>query len=128
MALFRTDSNSIALSYLSISTAAKWWINTFECKQTKLPLLDDPLPSDVALRLPGDDTPLIVLSDRAEEQQAGLQRKNERQIIFTDKLAKAHEYLIHRGALPGAIQDERGTQFFEVRDPEGNVIEICLEP
>lgn len=30
--------------------------------------------------------------------------------------------------LPGAIQEAGGTQFFEVRDPEGNVVEICEEP
>lgn len=49
-------------------------------------------------------------------------------MIFTNKLKKAHEYLRSRGATPGPIQDGGGTQFFEIRDPEGNIIEICKEP
>jgi hypothetical protein len=49
-------------------------------------------------------------------------------IIFCSKLKKAHEYLRGRGAAAGPIQDSGGAEFFEVRDPEGNVIEICKEP
>lgn len=126
MALFQTDS--IALSYSSFPTAITWWIETFECKKAKLPPLDDPLPSDIALSLPGSTEAAILLSDRAEELSAGFNRQNDRPIIFTDKLAKAHEYLSRKGATVGPLQDERGTQFFEVHDPEGNDIEVCKEP
>ena len=49
-------------------------------------------------------------------------------IVFCSKAKKAHEYLQGRGAAPGPIQEGGGTEFFEVRDPEGNVIEICKEP
>jgi catechol 2,3-dioxygenase-like lactoylglutathione lyase family enzyme len=129
MALFWTDS--IALCYSNVEAAKRWWIETLGCKQVKLPAnWDDPLPSDVALMLPGDTDPTIALSDQAEVQRAGLERPNDRVIIFCSKrkLEKAHEHLRNRGASPGPIQDGGGTQFFEIRDPEGNVIEICGEP
>jgi hypothetical protein len=89
---------------------------------------DCSLPSDVALTLPGEDVPMILLSDWAEIRQAGYERSNGRPVIFCSKLKKAHEYLRGRGAAAGPIQEGGGTEFFEVHDPEGNVIEVCKEP
>ena len=37
-------------------------------------------------------------------------------------------YLSSRGVLPGPIQDGGDIQFFEIRDTEGHLIEICKEP
>ena len=126
MALFRTEAFALCCSNLDVEK--RWWVEVFGCKQVKLPDWDDPLPSDVALKLPGEDEPSILLSDRAEAQQAGFERVNGHTVIFCDKLKKAYEYLEGKGVTPGPIQDGGGTQFFEVRDPEGNVIEICKEP
>jgi hypothetical protein len=101
----------------------------FNCKLSQLPAeWDDTLRSDVALKLPGDDEPTVLLCARAEVEEAGLARPNEHPIIFSDKLKKSHEFLLSRGSAPGPIQESRGTQFFEIRDPEGNVIEVCKEP
>ncbi len=128
MSLFRTDS--IAFVYSSVENAKQWWVRAFDCKQVKVPTdWDSPLPSDVALKLPGDSEPTILLSDRAEVEQAGFDRSSAVvPIIFTDKLKKAHEQLSDRGVLSGPIQDGGDTHFFEIRDPEGNVIEISEEP
>jgi hypothetical protein len=42
---------------------------------------------------------------------------------------KAREFLIARGVNVRPIQEDRqGTHFFEMRDLEGNVIEISEEP
>jgi hypothetical protein len=49
-------------------------------------------------------------------------------MIFCTNLKKAHQYLRDRGGAPSPIQDGGGTQLFELRDPEGNIIEICKEP
>jgi hypothetical protein len=103
-------------------------MTVFDCRQAKVPALDDPLPSDIALSLPGDTGQAILLCDQAEVEKAGLTCRIEHPLVFCTKLAKAHEYLRDRGASPGPIQNGGGTQFFEVRDPEGNVIEICKEP
>lgn len=124
MALFSVDS--LAMCYSNVEVAKRWWIEQFECKQMEAPEdWDDPLPSDVALRLPGDDEPTILLSNRREVRDAGFERTNEHPLLFSSKLKKAREHLISKGSAPGLIQDAGGKQFFEVRDPEGNRIEIC---
>jgi catechol 2,3-dioxygenase-like lactoylglutathione lyase family enzyme len=127
MSLFWTDS--IALCCRNITAARKFWSEVFDCKPVRVPPnWGDPLPSDVALTLPGDDDPTILLIDQMEVERAGLERPNGRPIIFCNKLKKAHEHLTAKGAAPGPIQDGGGTQFFEIVDPEGTVIEICKEP
>jgi hypothetical protein len=127
MALFWCDSLSI--SYRDLEAAKRWWIQVFECKQVSVPEdWDCPLPSDVALKLPGLDEPTILLSDGAEVRQAGYDRPNGHSVIFCSKLQKVREQLEARGAAPGAIEDSGGTQFFNICDPEGNVVEICKEP
>jgi hypothetical protein len=107
----------------------KWWIESFECKQAKVPTdWDCILPSDVALTLPGQELPTILLNDWAEVKKAGYERSNDHPILFCNKLKKGHAYLRGRGVAAGPIQDGGGTEYFEVRDPEGNVLEICKEP
>jgi hypothetical protein len=128
MALFRTDL--VTLCYASMEAAKKWWIDAFDCKQVIVPPeWDSPLPSDVALKLPGDSEPTILLSSQAEVQQAGFDRSSTVvPIIFSDRLKKAYELLSSRGVLAGPIQEDSQTQFFEIRDLEGHPIQICKEP
>jgi hypothetical protein len=127
MALFYTEFLSLACS--NVQAEKQWWIEAFDCKETKVPVdWDCPLPSDVALKLPGADEPAILLSDKTEIERAGYNRQNDHPLIFCTNLKKAHEHLRVGIAPGGPIQGGGGTQFFEVRDPEGNVIEICKEP
>ena len=50
-------------------------------------------------------------------------------MLYSTNLKKARESLISRGVNVGDIQkDRQGTQYFEMRDIEGNVIEITEEP
>jgi|SRR5579862_926254 len=122
-------TDSVALCCSNLAACKQWWIETFDCKAVKVPAdWDCVLPSDVALTLPGGGGPTILLSDAMEVQKAGYERSNAGAIIFCSKIEKAHEYLRGRGAAAGAIQDGGGTQFFEIRDPEGNIVEICREP
>ncbi len=126
MALFYTDFLSLACS--NVDTEKQWWITVFKAKETKVPVdWRCPLPSDVALKLPGVDQPNILLSDREEIERAGYDRQNDHPLIFCANVKKAHEYLKGK-ATAGPIQEGGGTQFFEVRDPEGNAIEICKDP
>jgi hypothetical protein len=127
MALFHTDS--IVLCCADVEAAKRWWIEMFDCQAAKPPAdWDCPLPSDVALTLPGSAQPAILLCSRAEVERAGYSRPHEHPIVFCGKVKKAHEYLAGKGAAPGPIQDGGGTQFFEIRDPEGIAIEVCKEP
>ena len=128
MPLFHTDS--VTLSYSNVEAAKQWWMNAFECKQVRVPPdWDNPLPSDVALTLPGYSEPTILLNDRAQVREAGFDRSSPVvPVIFCNKLGKAHEHLSSRGVVVGPIQGDGETQFFEVRDIEENVIEVCKEP
>ena len=127
MALFWTDS--LALCCSDVAACKKWWMECFDCKLARVPAdWDCVLPSDVALTLPGYDVPTILLSSWAEVRGAGYERSNDHPIVFCGKLKKAHAHLQDRGAAPGPIQNAGGTEFFEVRDLEGNVVEICGEP
>ena len=128
MGLYRADS--VALSYSNVEAAKQWWIDTFGCKVVRVPQdWDNPLPSDVALTLPGDSEPTILLSAQWEVAQARFDRPLPvATSIFCDKLKKAHEQLSSRGVLAGPIQDGGDMQFFEIRDPEGHLIEVCKEP
>jgi hypothetical protein len=128
MALFYTDS--VTLAYADVEAAKRWWVDAFDCKVVNVPSdWDCPLPSDVALQLPGHDGPTILLNSKAEIQQAGFDRPLPvSSVIFCNKLKKGHDHLTSRGVLAGPIQDGGDTQFFEIRDTEGNVIEICKEP
>ena len=125
MSLFYAES--VALTYSNVEAAKRWWVETFDCQVAKVPPdWDCPLPSDVALKLPGDSEPTILLNSRAEVERAGLDRSAPVvSVIFSDKLKKAYEQLTSRGVLAGPIQDGEDMQFFELRDIEGNLIEVC---
>ena len=108
MPLFRADS--IALCCSNVETCKKWWMESFDCKQANVPEHRDCiLPSDVALTLPEDASPTILLSDWAEVRKAGYERSNDHPIIFCKKLSKAHEFVRSRGAAAGPIQNGGGT-------------------
>ncbi|MGH9504537.1 MAG: VOC family protein [Terriglobales bacterium] len=128
MGLFHTDS--VALSYSNVEAAKQWWIDKFDCKVGKVPQdWDNPLPSDVALTLPGDSEPTILLSAQSEVEQARFDRPSPvATVIFCDNLKKAYERLSSRGVLPGPFQDGGDMKFFELRDTEGHLLEICKEP
>ena len=128
MALFYTDS--VTLAYANVEAAKLWWIDAFDCKVVSVPSdWDCTLPSDVALQLPGHDAPTILLNSRAEVEQAGFDRPSPvASVMFCNKLNKGYDHLTSRGVLLGPIQDGGDTRFFEIRDPEGNLIQICKEP
>jgi len=53
----------------------------------------------------------------------------DRPIFDTRNAAKAREWLLARGVEVGPVQtDRQGTHYIEMRDLEGNMIEICEEP
>lgn len=50
-------------------------------------------------------------------------------VLFTRRIKKARSVLVSRGLSVGEIEtDRQGTHYFEIRDPEGNVIEVSEEP
>src|SRR5436309_10708265 len=124
---FCTDS--LVLTYTSVEAAKRWWIDTFDCKVEKVPAeWDNPVASDVALKFPQDKVPTILLCARSEMEQAKLDPPSSVVwTIFCDNLKKAHQRLSTRGLLVGPIQDGGDTQYFEIRDIEGHLIQVCKE-
>lgn len=50
-------------------------------------------------------------------------------VLYTSKIRKARSVLASRGVSVGEIEtDRQGTRYFEVRDPEGNPIDVSEEP
>ena|SRR5579871_3529088 len=127
MSLF-FGSDSIVLRYSDVNAAKQWWIRVFDCKEVPVPAdWDNPLPSDVALKLPGDLEPTVLLSSRSEAERAG-RIEPDHPTVFTRKLKQAYERVCERGAAASPPQEEGGLELFEITDPEGNVIEVCNEP
>lgn len=124
---FYTDS--LSFTYSNIEAAKRWWIETFGCKVAKVPAdWDNTLPSDVALKFPEDDEPTILLSVQKEVDEVKFDRPSPVvSTIFCDKLKKGQEVLSSRGILVVPIQVGGDMQFFEIRDTEGHLIQVCKE-
>jgi hypothetical protein len=46
-------------------------------------------------------------------------------MLFTKKIAKMRDVVMARGVIAGTIErDRQGVRYFEIRDPEGNEIEV----
>lgn len=127
MPLFWTEFVSLRCS--DPAAVKRWWISSFDCKECPVPKdCDDPLPSDIALRLPGSDEATILIRNRRDEPEWAAGGADERALIFCSNVNKARAFLQERGAQPGPVQAGGGAEFFEVTDPESHVIEICTEP
>ena len=78
------------------------------------------------------DSPGLELSTRNLEIKVLLFAGTDypdRPILDTRNAAKAREWLLARGVEVGPVQtDRQGTHYIEMRDLEGNSIEICEEP
>jgi catechol 2,3-dioxygenase-like lactoylglutathione lyase family enzyme len=60
---------------------------------------------------------------------AGVPTDEPNPVLFTSNINKARDLLSSRGVNAGEIQPDRaGTRYFEMRDLEGNMIEVSEEP
>lgn len=118
-------------TYSNVDGAKLWWIDAFDCKVAKMPSdWDYLLPSDVVLQIPRAQCaydPFETLEPKWYNLDSTCRRRSLPS-FFCDKLKKAHKHLTSRGILTGPIQDGGDMQFFEIRDVEGNLIQICKEP
>ena len=103
-----------------LDAAARWYAQTLGCRfsessddegQRTIDLYfdeDDPGMTLGPLSYPPNDTPPI---------------------LYTNNAAKANDYLSRKNVLADPVQqDAQGTKFFEIRDCDGNVLEISEEP
>jgi len=108
----------IVVPVRNLDTAAAWYKQNLDLPESRE--VDD------------DDSPGLELSTRNLEIKVLLFAGTDypdRPILDTRNAAKAREWLLARGVEVGPIQtDIQGTHFIEMRDLEGNMVEICEEP
>ena len=101
------------MSYRNLDAGIAWWNRIFGAERVPLPEWDDPLPSDVALKLPDEEEPHILLQAFHE---AGEITGQTHPLVFTGNI---------EAALGNIGSDAGGAKFFDVRDLKGQSIEVC---
>src|SRR5579864_285192 len=118
MALF-TPVGTNYIPVLDLAVAASWYAKIFGLRQR--PTQFDDGQKGIELTL--SEEIYFVLGPR------DVPTDHETLMLYTSRIEKARDYLSSRGVNVDEIQQDRqGTRFFEMRDLESNVIEICEEP
>jgi catechol 2,3-dioxygenase-like lactoylglutathione lyase family enzyme len=119
MSLLSSAGTANYIPVADIAAATAWYIEKLGLRKVKVELDDG--EDCVALGFSKDDYALCLgpLGRSSEESTHMLNSSN---------VKKAREFLISQGVNVGEIQQDRqGTHYFEMRDLEGNLIEIAEE-
>lgn len=114
-------ADSFYIGVLDVAAATSWYIEKLGLQ--KVPVeMDDP-EGCVALGFSKKDQTCITLGPR------GRPADGTTPMLYASNIRKAREALGSRGVNVGDVQEDRqGTHYFEMRDLEGNVIEVSEEP
>jgi hypothetical protein len=117
-----TIADSFYIGVSDIGPATSWYIEKLGLQ--RVPAEMDEPEGCVALGFSKkDQTCIAVLGPR------GKPTDETTAMLYASNIGKAREVLGSRGVNVGGIQEDRqGTQYFEMRDLEGNVIEVAEEP
>ena len=117
-----TIADSFYIGVLDIEPATSWYIEKLGLQEVSAEM-DDP-EGCVALGFSkNDQTAIAVLGPQ------GKPTDGTTPMLYASNIKKAREVLGSRGVNVGEIQqDQQGTHYFEMRDLEGNVIEVSEEP
>jgi catechol 2,3-dioxygenase-like lactoylglutathione lyase family enzyme len=103
-----------------LAAAVSWYKEKFGIREVEVEMDDS--EGCVALGFSNDEYILAL-------GPTGKRTEELRPLLYAANIKKARELLNSRGANASEIaQDAQGTRYFEIRDLEGNVIEICAEP
>jgi catechol 2,3-dioxygenase-like lactoylglutathione lyase family enzyme len=120
MALFYSSGTANYVGVSDIAAANAWYIEKFGLRKVKIEL--DNGEDCMALGFDKDDC-AICLGPRSGSAEELSPRR------YCSSAKKAREFLASRVVAVGEIRkDSQGTNYFEMRDMEGNLIEICEEP
>ena len=116
-----TIADSFYIGVLDLTATTSWYIEKLGLQ--KVPVeMDDP-EGCVALEFSKKDEVAICLGPR------GKPTDGTTPMLYASNVKKAREVLSSRGVNVRAIQQDRqGTYYFEMRDLEGNRIEVSEEP
>jgi catechol 2,3-dioxygenase-like lactoylglutathione lyase family enzyme len=104
-----------------LDAAARWYAQTFGCKFAEIQ--DDEGQRNIRLYFDEEDIEAFQLAPLTYPSN------DLPPIIFTGNAAKANEHLNRKNIIVYPVQrDDQGTKFFEIRDCDGNALEISEEP
>jgi len=116
-----TIADSFYIGVMDVAGATSWYIEKLGLQN--VPVEMDDAEGCVALGFSKKDQTTLVLGplDKPSYETTPM--------LYASNIEKAREVLSSRGVNVGEIQrDQQGTHYFEMRDVEGNVIEVSEEP
>lgn len=118
MSLF-TPAGTNYIPVLDLAAASSWYAEKFGLRPRPTKFDD----GEKSIELHASEELYFVLGPRE------VPTDDETPMLYTSRIQKARDYLSSRSVEVGEIQQDRqGTRFFEMRDLEGNLIEISEEP
>jgi len=113
----------ITVAANDLEAAARWYVEKFELKNSGFTEEDGSRFCELTAG-DYDMEPKIVLCQKESDEA-----EPDKPILNTANAAKAREWLLARNVSVGPVEtDRQGTHYFEMRDNEGNTVEICEEP
>ena len=117
-------SGWITIAVKNVDAAAQWYAQKFDLKNEGV-TQEEGMSRACELMSRDRDMETKILLCEKENDDAEL----DRPILNTANAAKARDWLLARGVEVGPVQtDRQGTRYIEMRDCEGNMVEICEEP
>ena len=114
-------ADSFYIGVFDLTAATAWYIEKLGLQ--KVPVEMDDAEGCVALGFSKKDQTAITLGPR------GKPTDGTTPMLYASNVKKAREVLSSRGVNVGDVQQDRqGTQYFELWDLEGNLIEVSEEP
>jgi catechol 2,3-dioxygenase-like lactoylglutathione lyase family enzyme len=116
-----TIADSFYIGVLDLAAATAWYIEKLGLQEVSVEM-DDP-EGCAALGFSKNDETAICLGPR------GKPTDGTTPMLYASNVKKAREALSSQSVNVGDIQQDRqGTPYFEIRDLEGNLIEVSEEP
>jgi predicted enzyme related to lactoylglutathione lyase len=118
-AQFSIPAPNLRIQVRDIDSVAPWYVEKLGLRKSS-----EPAPGEsgaATFKFKEDGNP-VILSTRSDLGT------DKTPILFTKKIGRMRNVLMARGVQVGTVeQDRQGTHYFQVRDPEGNVIEVVEE-
>lgn len=110
--------STVRILVRDVDSVSSWYVEKMGLRK----LAKNPWGEDVATYQFKEDGHSVVLTNTAG---FGIQKHP---MFFAKKITKMKEILTARGVISDPLQQDRqGIRYFEIRDPEGNAIEIVEE-
>jgi hypothetical protein len=116
-----TIADSFYVGVADVRAASAWYMEKLGLKT--IPPMPDDEEGCIALGFSKEDQAAIVLGPRDKPADGATP------MFYATKIGKARDLLSSRGVSVGALEkDRQGTHYFEIRDLEGNLLEVSEEP